>query len=53
MGQVTVIQSEKTPELLMEVLGVDEVTARFILAQERGQIDGDVEVVRDLPKPPN
>lgn len=32
---------DKTPEIVMEAVGVDEVTANFILAIERDEIEGD------------
>ncbi len=34
----------ETIEITMHVLGVDEQEAREIIARERGEIDGDVEV---------
>jgi hypothetical protein len=49
-GPLASEHQDKTPELVMEVLGVDKTTARFIIAQERGEIDGDIEVLRDPPK---
>lgn len=33
---------DKTREMLIEILGIDEIEANMILAIERGQIDGDV-----------
>lgn len=39
---VTVINPEdKTPEMLVKLLGVSESRARFILAMEKGEIEGD------------
>jgi hypothetical protein len=40
-------QEDKTPELLMEVLGVDRLTAEFILSIENGEINGDLVGVED------
>jgi len=33
---------EQQIQIIMDVTGVDETTARFILAIEKGEIDGDV-----------
>ena len=33
---------EEQVQIIMYVIGVDEITARFILAIEKGEIDGDV-----------
>jgi hypothetical protein len=49
-GTLASEHQDKTPELVMEVLGVDKTTARFIIAQERSEIDGDIEVPPDPPK---
>lgn len=38
---------EETVQLMMETLHVDETTARFIIALERGEIDGDIVTVDD------
>jgi hypothetical protein len=32
---------KETIELTMQILGIDEERARFIIAQERGEIEGD------------
>ena len=37
--------SPEDAERLAELLGVDEITANFIIAIEQGEIDGDVVVV--------
>lgn len=36
------LSDEENINLMTDVLGVDEPTARFILAIEKGEIDGDV-----------
>lgn len=36
---------EQTVRLTMEATGLDETTVRFMLALERGEIDGDMEPV--------
>ena len=33
---------EEQVEIIMQATGVDEMTARFILAIEKGEIDGDI-----------
>jgi hypothetical protein len=38
---------EEAVKLKMQVLGVDEQTARFIDAIERGEINGDIAIVDD------
>ena len=38
---------EDAIKLRMQILGVDEQTARFIDAIERGEIDGDIVIVDD------
>jgi hypothetical protein len=38
---------EELIAIIMEVLGIDEAEAEFILAMELGEIEGDIEVVED------
>jgi hypothetical protein len=38
----TITIEEQTPQMLMEILGVDEIEANMILAIERGEIEGDI-----------
>lgn len=38
---------DETARLTADALGVDEITARFIIAIERGEIDGDLIVLDD------
>ena len=50
----TVIEGKndaETIELIRLATGVDEVTARFIMGQERGEITSDV-IVEPEPAPP-
>jgi hypothetical protein len=43
----TRLEELNTPEAIMGLMGVDEVTAREILAIESGESDGDVVTVTD------
>ena len=36
------IDTEEQVIAMMQILGVDEVTARFIIAIEQGKVEGDV-----------
>jgi len=41
---------EEQVQAMVQVLGVDEITARFIIAIETGEIDGDVIVEGGEPE---
>ena len=44
---ITGLSDEENVKAMMDVLGVSESEARFILAIEKGEIDGDIVEVED------
>jgi len=53
MGEMTPQQREQRIQETMEATGVTRAEAEFILAQELGEIDGDVVIVPDEELPGN
>lgn len=52
------LDKAKVPEkeivkIVMETYGVDEVKANFIIALERGEIDGDIVIIERGQTPPD